>query len=184
MTCIIGYVADDGRVLVGGDSVAASYPDVSTIANMKVFRFQNMLIGYTSSFRMGQLLEFGLTMPEYAEPQTPYEYMVKTFVPEVRRVLKDGGFTTVSNNTEDGGQFIVGFAGHIFEVQSDFAVIEYGERFCAVGCGYAFAMGALRLMEEVEGIYQTGEAKVMQALEIAGHFSTVRPPYYVFEVTS
>jgi len=184
MTCIIGYVADDGRVLVGGDSVAAAYPDVSTIANKKVFRFQNMLIGYTSSFRMGQLLEFGLTMPEYAEPQTPYEYMVKTFVPEVRRVLKDGGFTTVNNNTEDGGQFIVGFASCIFEVQNDFAVIRYRERFCAVGCGYAFAMGALRLMNEFSDIHRDDEKKILAALEIAGHFSTVRPPYYVLEAKS
>ena len=59
MTCIIGLVAD-GRVYLGGDSAAVHGWTRRRTRLRKVFRKGPFLVGYTTSFRMGQLLEHQL----------------------------------------------------------------------------------------------------------------------------
>ena len=104
MTCIVG-VEHNRRVYMGGDSAAVAGWDISQTAERKVFMVGDFIIGYTTSFRMGQLLEYELRLPEYDGPPN-MGYMVTRFVPAVRACLKDGGFTKVENNREEGGLFL------------------------------------------------------------------------------
>jgi len=186
MTCIVA-VKKNGNIYMGGDSAAISDYDAMSTVNEKVFFLGEMLIGYTYSFRMGQLIQYNLELPEPQKPRPSgfdayigdedMRYMVSQFIPAVRQCLKDGGYTKIENNTEEGGQFLVGYRGSIYKIDTDFQVLESTRPFHAIGCGAPYAMGLLQGI----GIKKPNRA-VCEALQAAGEFSAgVRPPYYVFQ---
>ena len=90
MTCIVGIV-DAGRVLIAGDSAGSDGWHVDSRADSKVFTVGPYAMGFTTSFRMGQLLRYRLDVPG---PDTwdVDRYMATTFVDAVRDCLKAGGF--------------------------------------------------------------------------------------------
>ena len=60
MTCIVGLV-HNGIVYIGGDSAAITIDGVQFLrSDPKVFIKEDFLIGFTSSYRMGQLIRFNL----------------------------------------------------------------------------------------------------------------------------
>ena len=69
MTCIVGLI-DGRRVWMGGDSAGVSGLDITVRADAKVFRNGDFLIGFTSSFRMGQLLAFHMGLFHMAKTAT------------------------------------------------------------------------------------------------------------------
>lgn len=175
MTCIVA-IEHNGKVYMGGDSAAVAGWDVTIIEHPKVFFRDDLIIGYTDSFRMGQLLEFNLTVPANHQ-EDDLTYMIRDFIPAVRECLKSNGFTTVNNNTETGGSFLVGYHGKIYSIYNDFQVTRFSEGFAAIGCGMFYALGALAVLN------RTMPRKVIPtALEVAARFSAgVRGPFYVFE---
>jgi ATP-dependent protease HslVU (ClpYQ) peptidase subunit len=173
MTCIVA-VEHDGKVYMGGDSAAAGGWDINVIDFKKVFRNGDFLIGYTSSFRMGQLLEYELTVPKQ-EGESDTHFMVTKFIPAVRELLKAAGYTKIESNQETGGIFLVGYKGKAYQIHDDFQVMRHTNGLYAVGCGYAFALGSLAT-NEVDDIQE----RVTTALKTAGTFSNgVCEPYYV-----
>lgn len=174
MTCIVGLEVENG-VIIGGDSAAPSGWDIYTTRLPKVFRLGNFIVGYTTSFRMGQLLQYRLKVEPKTEGQNDIEYMVATFIDAVRACLKEGGFAKVENEQEEGGQFLVGYNGRLYEVHADFQVNSSENGYHAVGCGANYALGSLWTSRD----WLDPAFRVNQALKAAGHFSNgVRPPYY------
>jgi hypothetical protein len=55
MTCIVGIV-ENGKVYMGGDAAGVNGYSVRVRKDPKLFKVGEFLFGYTSSFRMGQLL--------------------------------------------------------------------------------------------------------------------------------
>ena len=174
MTCIVG-LAEGGLVYMGGDSAGVSNLDIKVRADRKVFRNGPALFGFTSSFRMGQLLQHALTVP-LRHPETPLDkFMVTEFVDAVRGCLKAGGFATVSNGVEAGGIFLVGIEGRLFKIDSDFQVGEHIEPYMAVGSGEDYALGALAATEG-----QSPQTRIETALAAAEKFSAgVRGPMHI-----
>ncbi len=145
MTCIVG-IAVNGAVILGADSMAGDgYWNRRVRADRKVFKNGELIFGFTTSFRMGQLLEHNLTPPPIQEGMEPYAYAVKLLIPEIRNTLRSGGFMKTENGVESGGTFLVGFRGALFEIDHDFQVAQSTERFEAVGCGAQYAMGAMHI---------------------------------------
>lgn len=143
MTCIVG-IAHEGRVIIGADSAAGDWALNRRIrSDRKIFRNGELIFGFTTSFRMGQLLQFALTPPPIHEGQPAYEYAVKSLIPAIRSTFREGGFLRVKDNREEGGSFLVGFRGHLFAIYDDFQVGESTELYEAVGCGDCYAMGAM-----------------------------------------
>lgn len=178
MTCIVG-VEHNGRVYMGGDSSAVSGWDIVPTAEKKVFKCEDMLIGYTSSFRMGQLLKYELKIPEHSNI-SGVGYLVRDFIPAVRECLKEGGYTKIENNREEGGLFLMGMGGRLYEIADDFQVLRNMRGMAAVGCGAPYAIGALDVMMRSRR-FDPGKA-IIKALEIAGTYSAgVCGPYYVVE---
>lgn len=177
MTCIVG-MTDGTTVTIGGDSAGVAGYDLSVRADRKVWaRDDGWVFGFTSSFRMGQLLRYKLTPPAQAEGQDLEAYMVTTFVDAVRQVLKDGGYAKVESNVERGGTFLVGRRGRLFVIDSDYQVAESVRPFEAVGCGESFALGALHALHGYPG---AAEWRVRRALSIAeGCSAGVRAPFHV-----
>lgn len=177
MTCIVGIV-HDGAVWIGGDSAGVDGRYGLVVRNdRKVFRAGEFIMGFTTSFRMGQLLQFGFSPPKPREDVDVFEYMVTEFVDSARSRMKSGGFARSKDSADQGGTFLVGYRGRLFHVADDFQVGESSHGFDACGCGDLIALGSLLSTRE----WTDPQARLRQALEAAQHFSAgVRGPF-VFE---
>ena len=174
MTCIAG-IAQDGKVTMGADSASASGWDMRATALPKVFRKGPMLIGYTSSFRMGQLLRHKLVLPEQ-EAEDDLQYMVVGFIEAARKCLSDGGYTEIENNQEEGGEFLVGYKGVLYHVGGDFQVNTYQDGIAAVGCAEGYALAVMHVLGG------SPKERVAKALETAAYFSAgVLAPFIILE---
>lgn len=173
MTCIAGLI-DNGIVYMGADSAGVDNNyNLQIRADSKVFINRGFIIGFTSSFRMGQLLRYQFVPPEMKENQDLFSYMVTDFVEVVRSCLKTGGYVRIENNEDSGGVFLVGHKGRLFTIESDFQVSETLKPYEAVGCGGNFALGSLYSTEGIEP-----KQRLQKALEVAQAFSAgVRGPF-------
>ena len=179
MTCIVGLV-DRDRVFLGGDSagIASNYR-LTVRADRKVFRNGSFIMGFTSSFRMGQLLAFTFNPPTPRIGVDIMAYMVTDFIDAARARMKEGGFARVREAAEEGGTFLVGYSGRLFHIADDFQVGESIHGFDACGCGEELALGSLRSTRA----WPDPEARIKEALETAETFSAgVRGPFF-FEAT-
>jgi ATP-dependent protease HslVU (ClpYQ) peptidase subunit len=178
VTCIVAY-ADGKRVWMGGDSAGVSWHQLSVRADEKVFRNGAYLMGFTSSFRMGQLLRYRFTPPKHHPDDDLTHFMSTEFVDEVRKCLKTYGYATVRENEETGGCFLVGIEGQIFKIEADYQVAKPMLPFDACGCGEELALGALFAMATKGGKLKPEEV-VEAALTAAEAFSGwVRRPWTI-----
>ena len=183
MTCIVGYADKiNKKIIMGGDSAGVSGYDVILRQDPKVFIKDNkFIIGFTTSFRMGQILHFmPLDIEEQDENDDDLSFMVKKFVPAIRTLFKDHwGDMKNSDGSLTGGCFLVGYKNSLYEIESDFQVGLSHSEYGSVGCGSRYALGALKSMETLP--YSARE-RVQRSLEIAEHFSGgVRGPFIILE---
>ncbi|MBK8937137.1 MAG: hypothetical protein IPM79_05715 [Polyangiaceae bacterium] len=175
MTCIVGLV-EKKIVYIGADSASVSGWTSRVTRLPKVFKKGPFLIGYTTSFRMGQLLEHALQVPaQPASERDDMRYMVTVFVEHVRQLLKERGMAKIEANSESGGQFLVGYRSRLYSVQADFQVNEMADGFDAAGSGAEYALGALAALRGVPPV-----RRLKRALEISAHFNMgVCAPFFV-----
>lgn len=184
MTCIAALKHGDS-VWMGGDSAGVGGLSIVTRSDKKVFIKEDSVgnqfgFGFTQSFRMGQLLQYHLNIPALPDDCDVHEYMVITLIPAIRLCLKEGGFTKIENNAEEGGQFIVSVRGHIFYIDEDFQVGENLPEFTACGCGEDLALGALYATRNMK---MSASKRLTIAMEAAQEFSAgVRAPFNFIEV--
>lgn len=177
MTCIVGLV-DNGHVYIGADSAGVEPGSMSlnTRADSKIIRNGEFLMGFTSSFRMGQLLAYVLKPPSVPPTGDTMAFMVAEFVEAVRTCLKDGGYAKKKDEEESGGQFLVAVRGRLFCVHGDYQVEETTCGYAACGCGDQIARGSLYTSV---GQY-TPEVRLKLALKAAAeHSAGVHPPFHV-----
>lgn len=91
MTCIVG-VTHKGRVYMGGDSAGVSGLDLTVRKDQKVFRNGEFAIGFTSSFRMGQILQYVFFPPEIVAGESLSAFMVSRFHPGCPRYVQTRRF--------------------------------------------------------------------------------------------
>lgn len=149
MTCIVGYLdKKNDCVWLGGDSLGSNGYTQSVQAQPKVFRhdiFSEVIMGSTSTFRHIDLLKYSENLlPEldyYKNTEIDHKYMVKTFVPNLINLFQNNIYS--EDNTDKGGNFLIGVKNKLFEVQCDYSVLEPASGFTAVGCGEVAAIGSL-----------------------------------------
>ena len=135
---------------MGADSIGVDGSNCVTIRkDPKVFQNGPFLIGFTTSYRMGQLL-MDASFPHPGNKDN-FEYMRTQFVKVVRTRLKEGGYVKVDNR-EESGEFMVGFHGRIFVVEEDFQVAESADDFMAVGQGSQEALGVMYATPDMEPV--------------------------------
>ena len=183
MTCIVGVI-EDGDVWMGGDSATVAGYYLDRRADKKVFKNGPCLMGFTTSWRMGQLLRYSLKVPDQPNEMDEYEFMVTKFIDAVRKCLHEGGYAKKKDEVEEGGTFLVGYRGKLYQIQDDFQVGQSQAHFDSVGCGFQVAQGALYAIETqsswMKPLAYSAEAKVTIALEAAERFSAgVRAPFDV-----
>ena len=179
MTCIVGLI-HDGDVFLGGDSAGVAGLSLTIRADEKVFTNGDFVMGFTSSFRMGQLLRYSLKPPVYHPDVDIINYMVTDFVNAVRECLKTGGYAQKDKEEEKAGTFLVGFKGKLFKIASDYQVGIPSLPFDACGCGEEIALGAMFANATL-----SPEERIQQALEAAETFSAgVRRPFHIIHSVS
>ena len=184
MTCIVSYIDKiNNKIWIGGDSAGVAGMNITIRSDEKVFtKFDErkdveFIFGYTTSFRMAQILRYSMIIPEVGDKDI-YEYMCTDFINSVRRSLRDGGFMQIDNNEEIGGTFIVGVSkgGRVFRIGSDFQVGEPYLFYDSVGCGSSYALGNLHSREKNKGAKES----VTSALDAATFFSSgVEAPFCI-----
>lgn len=175
MTCIVG-IAEAGRVTIGGDSAGVAGLSLTVRADAKVFRRGEYVFGFTSSFRMGQLLRYSLEPPKPPDADRDLmRFMVVDFVNALRKSLSEGGYATKYYEVETGGTFLVGVRGRLFKVEEDYQVGEALAGYDACGCGEEFATGALYATRG-----RPARSRVRLALEAAeANSAGVRGPFVI-----
>jgi ATP-dependent protease HslVU (ClpYQ) peptidase subunit len=182
MTCIVGLIdKEKGEILIGGDSCGgdATHYHCQIRKDPKVFKRNEFIMGFTSSFRMGQLLmsDNRFSIREQRSKESDYEYMVSAFIPAIQKLFSEGGYIEKDKEVLSGGCFIVGYKSNLYEIQSDFQVAEFLVTYMAVGCGEFYALASLYNTEKSK---LTPRQRIIKALETAAHFSAyVRPPFNI-----
>ena len=176
MTCIVGVV-ENGTVYIGGDSAGIAGLSISIRADEKVFQNGPFIMGFTSSFRMGQLLRYKFDPPQQTVSQNDMEYMVTDFVDGLRRCFSNNGFG--DKDATVGGTFLVGYKGVLYTIESDYQVGIPKVPYDAVGCGADLALGSLHSTAKMN---LKPEDRVVLALEAASTFSAgVAPPFLLIK---
>lgn len=179
MTCVVAMIKK-GTVYMGADSAASNGWETRIRKDKKVFKNGPMIFGFCGSFRIGQLLQHKLAIPNHAVDKDVYQYMVQDFIEAVRACLKEGGAaqTDKETHTMDFSNFMVGYRGRLFYIQADFQVGEPRDIYHAIGCGENYALGSLHRRHSADPY-----TSLRLALEAAEHFSNgVRGPFEYISV--
>jgi len=165
---------------MGADTLASnSYGYAEPRNDVKIFQLKDMLIGFTTSYRMGQLLMYKLQIPEHPKEMSNHQYFSTLFIDAVRELFKKEGFSVVENNNEHGGEFLIGYKGELFHIYDDFQVAQSSHNFDACGSGMYLALGALNALHEFKN-EMTPKEYILHALRAAEKFNAyVRSPFIV-----
>jgi ATP-dependent protease HslVU (ClpYQ) peptidase subunit len=177
MTCIVG-IEHKGSVILGADSAGVSTNIITPRADIKVFfsECKEYVFGFTSSFRMGQILQHVFT-PPVRQPNVPddFAFLVGYFIPTLMNCMTENGYAAVNNNRVSGGTFMMGYRSKLYTIDNDYQVGRSLLGYDAVGCGQEYALGAIHA-----GANNIKEPKrlLTVALDAASTFSTgVCGPY-------
>lgn len=181
MTCVIA-LRHDNEIFLGSDSAGVSGLDLTVRADTKIFRKEEAIISFTSSFRMGQLLQYNFKMPKHEEGVSTIAYLNTDFIDAIRECFDDGGYLKRESDRESGGCFLIGYRDEIACVESDFQVGIPQDNYIAEGCGGQIARGSLyaSLKSDPE---MTGEEHIKLALHASEKFSAgVRRPFRILKL--
>jgi len=174
MTCIVGMI-EGNRVVMGADSAGSNSYDIRIINSPKVFRNGEFIIGGTGSWRMLQLLNFSLDIPEVGDMDI-YEFICTKFIKQVRKTFRKGGYIQKhAEGNDKGGLFLVAYKDRLFKVESDFTVVEQEQKFDSCGSGEDYANAIMCYFKD-SGM--SVNVILTKALEVATKLSAgVEPPY-------
>ena len=163
MTVVAGLVTPDG-CWMGADSLASDESGLaSLIATPKVGKFGNMLLGYSGSFKVGQMY---------------FKVASKAHNPTLEQLLES---VKLPDDLKDDWELIAIEHGRLYEISSNSGALEArkdldGYCYGAIGSGAAPALGSLFTDHEDEGsVYQSLEAAAM-------HTTNVRSPFLVLSL--
>lgn len=188
MTCIVGFLHKD-TVYLAGDS-AGTDDDFSQHIRKdpKVFQNGPFIFGFTSSFRMGQIIMSSKFKPwKQKADQSDYDYMITDFVDALREAFKEGGYLQKREEGDEvGGTFLVGYKGQLYYIEDDFQVGIVYDPYLSVGCGRDLALGSLFTQTREEN--EWNEDNIMDililSLDAASHFSAgCKPPYNIISIS-
>ncbi|EHU8781235.1 hypothetical protein N0S44_000473 [Escherichia coli] len=164
MTCIIAHT-DGVTSFIAGDKMGSDGFTKSIQTEPKVFEKEFvkisgddgltrtkdvMTIGFTTSFRMGQLLTYNLNLPDQNSNETFLQYLVLKVIPLIRQMFKDEWGARDTTQDVGGGQFIILHNHTIYEIQEDFSVLQSKSRVASVGSGTYHAIAAMQAYIDLE----------------------------------
>lgn len=172
---------ETGEVYIGGDSSAVAEYDMLTIATPKVFHVGEMLFGFAGHFRFGQIVQHAFVPPKYKGGDIT-AYMSRDMMEALREAAHDSGFLKNIDGRDRAGLGIVGFRGRLFILQDEFEVLEPTDSIASIGCGYPYAIGAMRALTQAQPDLSV-EQRMQIALETSEYYSGgVRGPFRILKL--
>jgi len=179
MTCIVG-LEHDGKVYLGGDSAAVGEEgqQACAITDSKVFVIDDMIFGFCGSFRAGQLIKYGLKIPQKSAGKSDMEFLVIDFVDAIRVLFHEKGCLKKENEEETSpASFLIGYAGHLYYLDDDLHIGRVKEGYHSVGVGSDISLGSLFSTED---LIKDPKERLTIALQAAVKWSgNVRPPFNI-----
>lgn len=166
MTCILAKI-QDGKVHMLGDKMGSNghtksvYPLIN-----KVFKVDDFVIGYTSSFRMGQILQYSWNPPSKMEKDSDDTYLFKHVITSIKIAFDNNCYGKKDKVEFEGGTFLLGWHGRLFEMQNNLSLLEY-DKTAAVGCGQYFAQASMNTLTALGAFQDDPEKFLSCALTIA-----------------
>ncbi len=180
MTCIIGIETEDG-LWMGCDSGSSDGWNGRISIIEKIFYRERFLIGFTTSWRMGQIARYHakLDFPKQGPDETDEEYLVMHFIEAIRKEFVDRGFARIDDNEQTGGQLLVGYKGKIYLIDNDFQINRFSDGYNSIGGGAQYALGALAALDKMYP-----RQRILRALRIASMFSNgVVAPFNFYKLS-
>lgn len=173
MTCVVG-VEKDGAVWLAGDSACLDVEGdaVVTQRQSKVFRRGPYCIGFSGSFRIGNLFKYDLKLPNTLSSNHPRQISEELIKVIEKHQLK-----------EEDWSALIGYKDKLYIVQSDCYCYRHTKPYAAIGAesAVAVALGTFCTIESLQlqlKEQMSGKAILKMALENATTFSSnVRPPW-------
>lgn len=152
MTVTLAYRDPDpnGCAYMIGDSCASDSMNHSTVRNLKVFHpvgRNDVVFGCAGTFRLPNLLQYipGIFPPEdeLATDDIDISYLINEFTPVVRVLTEDF-------DDDDIWEVLIAVGNRIYRMQMDLSIIEPADDCDAIGCGGPVALGAFKVLNELE----------------------------------
>ena len=181
MTLILGLTIKSHSYILG-DSAAAKDDHVEPVVTPKVWKVKshNMLMGYTSSFRMGDLLKYYWNPPEHPKGMSDEEYLATLFVESMIDVFQRGLWLSSEGGKIIGGEMLCIYNGTIHVVQPNFSVITSVHTYKAIGSGQHHAEGA---MHSTDGLGLKPKERMLRAASAAESYTgSVCGPFQILRV--
>lgn len=167
MTVCLAYSdTKSGKCYMLGDSCASDSINHSVVRNPKVFNpvgRRDVLIGCAGTFRLPNLLKYipGIFPPEdkLATEDIDMSYLVNEFSPVIRALTDDF-------EDDDLWEMLIAVNGKIYRMQMDMSIIEPADDCEAIGCGGSVALGAFKVLNELEPDMSI-EDRMRHALRVA-----------------
>jgi ATP-dependent protease HslVU (ClpYQ) peptidase subunit len=175
MTCIVAIKTKDA-IFMGGDSAGGNAYGIQSRSDPKVFRSGGFVIGYTTSYRMGQILQHGF---EFVTPEGDPDAYMFSLCNAVASKLTDLNYAKLENNVIDGGTFLIGWKNHLYAVYDNFQYARFRDNYAAIGSGEEYALGSLFSTQSIDDPIK----RITIALDAATKFSSLVAKPYIFEHT-
>jgi ATP-dependent protease HslVU (ClpYQ) peptidase subunit len=179
VTLIVATADRKGNVCLGADAITVSEGrNARRAVDPKIFRNGEYLLGSTGPIIMSNALDM-MEAPSVDGEIDLRRFMITKFVPHVRSVMKDLGveITKPDEGLLLTGRVLICVRGHIFEMDSGYAITEARYQFNAIGCAdneaHAAMFAALKLKRDLSARQL---AKI--GLEAGSEFDlAIRPPF-------
>lgn len=192
MTAIIG-MERDGVAYIGADS-AASSDDLSTvIAEPKVFRKGEYVIGYSYSFRFGNLLQHAWDAPGLPEslrtnPAGIDAFMVNSVAQSIHTLLESRKALRSKDSNSETGCALIAIRGRLYEYERDGYILRTKDGIAATGSAYIALLASIKTLHSCDWAAAPGgtgamdvPSQLLAALRVAEDLtpSRVRAPFRV-----
>ena len=172
MTIVIGYTDTESIYMVADEAISWNNCDTRLTSISKVLRTSchrnvpkrygycteaPILIGYSGSFRLGQILECFANnktlLPVMAKDDSTIKYLVVRFIPFLINLFEKHKFLGYTDNGFiSGGTILFGMNGKLYTIQEDFSVIEIVDKYSAIGSGEPYALASMSTMDFIDPI--------------------------------
>jgi 20S proteasome alpha/beta subunit len=139
MTCIIGIECSNG-VVIAGDYCASDEETHQNIFESKVFQYGTMVIGYSSSFHYGQLIQHFLS-DFISESRIPthdvdnFKWIVKYFIPAIKKILQE-------HECVEEGNLLIGLNNQVWMIDGSYSALRYSNKAVSIGSGCYHALSS------------------------------------------
>lgn len=154
MTTIIGIQRKNG-FLLAADAITNNDRSYEHKDVKKITEVGDYVLSGAGTSRYCDIILYGWQPPVY-DGSEPYIFMVSKFIPEMRKMHEETGYTL---KEEEGFEFIVGLKNNLYYIAEDYSVLKTKTNMYGIGSGSAYALGAV-----------DAGADIITAIKIASKF--------------